>query len=292
MVTHRWMFLGVACALAATSCSDASTSAVRDGSVDVAPDVTPDVAIDVAPTDVGRAPNFSLHFEGDRSQVVDFGDVGALNGASAYTVQVWVRFDRLGVYDTVFAKRTSDDRRAAVLQTFMEPSALGVAVNAGYGSTALATLRTRTWYHLALVFDASLAAARRLTLYRNGERLPLTFLAPVGVTTPSDASRFTVGAEYDGLTPITETSALAVPLSGNVDELAIWRVALGAAAVQALYHEGVPVDASRDSGAYDASGELVNYWRFDEGSGTLAADARGAFPGTLLRGVTWSPEAP
>jgi methionine-rich copper-binding protein CopC len=59
---------------------------------------------------------------------------------------------------------------------------------------------------------------------------------------------------------------------GQIDEVAIWDVALGSANITALYNSGIGLKASVDSGNYDKSGDLVGYWQFNEGTGSALTD--------------------
>ena len=69
--------------------------------------------------------------------------------------------------------------------------------------------------------------------------------------------------------------------NGNADEMAIWSSVLDADAVAAVYNSGKPFDLTSDRGNYDVSGDLVNYWRLNDGSGTTVVDPVGGNDGTL-----------
>ena len=59
---------------------------------------------------------------------------------------------------------------------------------------------------------------------------------------------------------------------GQIDEVAIWDVALGSANITALYNSRIGLKASVDSGNYDNSGDLVGYWQFNGGTGSMPTD--------------------
>ena len=42
--------------------------------------------------------------------------------------------------------------------------------------------------------------------------------------------------------------------------------------ITALYNSGISLKASVDSGIYDNSGDLVGYWQFNEGTGSMLTD--------------------
>jgi len=59
---------------------------------------------------------------------------------------------------------------------------------------------------------------------------------------------------------------------GQIDEVAIWDVALSSVVITALYNSGNGLNASINSGNYDNSGDLAGYWKFNEGSGSTLID--------------------
>ena len=60
--------------------------------------------------------------------------------------------------------------------------------------------------------------------------------------------------------------------NGQIDEVAIWDVALGSANITAIYNSRIGLKASVDSGNYDKSDDLVGYWQFNEGIGSTLTD--------------------
>jgi hypothetical protein len=176
--------------------------------------------------------NNALNFDGE-NDIVDLGNIGVLNGVSQYTIETWVKFETFSVYGTVFAKRVGDTDRAAMLQVWDESGNIAVAVNNGYGYTS-EPLNTGTWYHIAVVYDgAQTSDAERLKLYVNGSPKLLSFLNEVPAVTPTTESRFTLGAEYNGTTPVDADSTIAVPFDGTIDELRIWNFARTQPQIQA-----------------------------------------------------------
>ena len=59
---------------------------------------------------------------------------------------------------------------------------------------------------------------------------------------------------------------------GQIDEVAIWNVALSKDDVTTLNNSGNGLKASVDSGNYDNSGDLVGYWKFNDGTGSTLTD--------------------
>ena len=73
---------------------------------------------------------------------------------------------------------------------------------------------------------------------------------------------------------------------GHVDEVALFDAVLDASAIDAIYNSGVPTDLSSE-------GNLVAYWRLEEGTGTSTADSSAnSNTGTLINGAAWSSTVP
>ena len=81
--------------------------------------------------------------------------------------------------------------------------------------------------------------------------------------------------------------------NGLIDEVALWDVELSSAAVSVIYNSGEPTDLSEDSGSYTTSGDLISWWRMEEGSGTSVADSSAESNGmTVTNGGTFSSTVP
>jgi hypothetical protein len=228
--------------------------------------------------------NVALDFDGS-NDIVDVGDVSALNGTSQYTIEMWVKFDSFAPNDTVFAKRVSDNDRAAMLQVFSADGRLAVAVNNGYAVTS-ESRNSGTWYHLAVVYDGTQATnAERLKLFVDGSPQALTYpftgFDVVPATTPGTASRFTLGAEYNQTTPVNPGSTIIVPFEGAIDELRIWNVA----------RTQMQIQANKDVELIGSETGLELYYNFSEG--TPNGDNAGLTTvndsaGTAQNGALWN----
>src|SRR3981189_591704 len=62
------------------------------------------------------------------------------------------------------------------------------------------------------------------------------------------------------------------------------RLFLGVAFLSAVVLVFVQIDVVRA----DINSGLIGYWKFDENSGTTAADSAGSHPGTLVNGPAWT----
>ncbi len=73
---------------------------------------------------------------------------------------------------------------------------------------------------------------------------------------------------------------------------AIYSSVLTASNAVAVYNSGASIDLGVDSGDYDKSGDLVYYYKLDEGTDTTATDSAGSNNGTLTNGPSWVTDVP
>ena len=87
----------------------------------------------------------------------------------------------------------------------------------------------------------------------------------------------------------TEDTVPEYYFNGKIDEVAIWNEALGSAEITALYNSGDGLDAASDSGNYTSEGNLVAYYKMNDGSGNTLTDNEDDgtdYDGTLNNMVT------
>jgi hypothetical protein len=130
-----------------------------------------------------------------------------------------------------------------------------------------------TWVHWVLT-----RAGSTLTLYRNGAIIGQRNDLPATATANLSGN---IGQHGGGLYPLT----------GTIDEVAVYNAALSASDVSNDYNTAVngssapPPSGSSYRDTVLAQSGLISYWRLGESSGTVAADAKGTSNGTYLNGV-------
>ena len=121
-------------------------------------------------------------------------------------------------------------------------------------------------------------------LYKNGSQVGSgTDTSEAGNITYASSETFSIGHFRDSL-----------HANVIIDEVGVFDTAISAADVTAIYNSGVPTDLT-DSGSYDTdrTGNLIGYWRFEEGTGTSVADSSSnSNTGTLANSPTWSTTVP
>ena len=242
---------------------------------------------------------FSVEFFGD-DEIIDVGPVEVLEGTTSYSVAAWAKFDSLTTSATVFAKRTSNDDRATVVQLFDTSGKMAVGVNNGYCRTTGRPVSTGQWYHFLLSYTGSNWGVDRLEFYVNGVQQGLTNCdGDIPTSTPSTKSRFTIGGEYNGMRPVDDrwswwfgSEDVKVVLDGHVTDVAIWNAFMYANEPAALYNAGRVADPRSNFGAYVSQSYLKHYWTFTEGDGDTLEDVKGGANGVLENSPSWSNDVP
>ena len=163
-------------------------------------------------------PGKSLQFS---TGSVSAGNVTALNGASKFTMEAWVKFNATTPWSTIFYRSGGATNRIAF--TTNASNGLHVVVangQANYANSASNIITPGQWYHVAIVYDGTQATdAGKLKLFVNGQPQPLTFSNgyPVPAAVSSGTVPLVVGAEI-----LYNTGYL----NGVVDEVRVWNAAL------------------------------------------------------------------
>lgn len=271
--------IGWALALWVGACgSDAADDTQATGDTSGGPSLDAD-------TQVAGGP-LSLAFDGSGG-AVDFGNAGAVSGASAYSLSVWFKVDALTPWGTLLAKRSSDTDRAVVLQLYGDDTTaqpkLGIGASDGYAYTTADVVQPGVWQHAVMVFDLSAPEASRLTLYVGGVAQAVTLLnGPPTVATPTTPTRLVIGAEYNGSTPVTAVSTLVAPFKGKVDDFSVYGRAITAEEAAALAGGAEP--ATVDG--------LVTRFGFDDADLGTVTDDQGQRTGNLVGSVMASEDVP
>ena len=149
------------------------------------------------------------------------------------------------------------------------------------------------WHHLVITFDG----ITTIVVYKDG-----------GTAASGEQDSSTAGGgnwtnldtniddptDYGGFLIGMRDTYYGVEFVGKINDVAIWDVELSAADVVAIYNSGAPNDLT-DSGSYDTdrTGDLVGYWKFEEGSGTTATDSSDeGNDGTISGDTSYSTDVP
>jgi hypothetical protein len=164
------------------------------------------------------------------SAYLDVPDAPSLDGTGAFTLSCWFKADNFVGNSALIAKRVSDSSQNAYCIACAPGDNAGRlridlnTTNDRFYSTT--TFNAGEWYHLALVFDGTLATNQRARLYVNG----------VLDITADEASTAIINSTAPLLIGRASTTDPNY-FDGLVDEVRFHRRALSAAEVFALAHE-------------------------------------------------------
>mgnify|MGYP003320109576 FL=1 len=216
----------------------------------------------------------SLYFDGAEDHVY-IGDAphGRLDfGTGAFSYSVWIKTTDGGRSKSdggqILCKRGGGGNYEMHMHE-------GGHVGANYVSTT-SSLDDGEWHNI--VFTHELRTAR---IYVDGQ------WEASGIIPDEDQ-----GFSSDGPLRIGADSYQGENFRGYIDEVAIWNTRLSSSDIFALYHYGRGLDASINSGDYNASSHLAGYWKFVENHGAEVADASPNNNVGTIYGADWSTDSP
>jgi len=173
----------------------------------------------------------------------NLGQFGILDKDLSYSVATWIYMDALTAC-TVWSHKTASGDRVGL--NIADNGNMAHEYFDGSSYTAKSgAISAKQWYHIVCTNTAG-----TLALYINGSAqsgtAALQYLSNVA------QNEFQIGFEH------TATSRF---FQGIIADVAIWDTVLTASAVTALYNSGSQILPTSDSGNYDKSSHLVNYWR-------------------------------
>jgi hypothetical protein len=210
----------------------------------------------------------ALAFDGDKSYV-KVNTTGSLTGI--FTVECWALSEQTGAVGILVSSRGPKD-----YSFDMKFGGDGIDGDIGDGANWLTTKADvpfkylpDTWYHIAYVVTPG-----HYMIYINGVLSASKDDSPGNpVLYDTDHPMITMGMLY----PDNES------LKGFISEVKIWKTARSQAQVQA--------DMSWQRAGTEPG--LQGYWRFNDGTGKIAADSSGhGFSGTLIGNVRWTTNVP
>jgi hypothetical protein len=225
----------------------------------------------------GTSSGNAIDFDGSNDNIV-IPNNAAFNFTSQYTAESWINL-RSYQYGTIIAKFEDDNNNRGWMVNIGETGAPTVHVvhsrlgtwtnpiqwNSGF-QPAL-----NTWYHIAVVFDASLST-NQIKLYVNGALAAQTSWAYT--ITPNAANMYIGG--YDNPGNGVNGGANGRFFNGRLDEVRVWNVARTAAQISANYNQ---VISTPQSG-------LVAAYSFSENAGNAIQDVTGVNNGTMVNNPT------
>ena len=224
--------------------------------------------------------DYSVAFDG-AGDYIDLGDGFQSTFRGSFSVSWWVNFDDATPGSTnnfMFGTRTDSNNQIYAGLTsapnwvfFTEMNGVtGPSVNV---SSGLSGNSATGWIHV-VVTQKNNGGSNKPTkiMYINGSAIATTQNVYIGA--------------------LNVEGTMNSPITGKMNDFAIWNTDLDADAVTAIYNSGSPTDLTENSGNYDNSGNLVGYWKFEENTGTTATDSAGSNDGTFAGNPQWDSSTP
>jgi len=205
---------------------------------------------------------------------------------TAATLSYWARYDTsfAGGVDTPLGNNASGKKFYVGLY-YGQYAYAEVGDGSTYGAIPSGALSVGDWHHFALTCSGS-------TLTTFVDAVQCSTASYTNNASKNPTSNFLIGKANTHATGIT----IGQGINGQIDEVAIWNVALDADALTAIYNSGAPTDLTEDSGNYDNSANLYSYWRMGDNDGgtgsTITDQGSGANNGTIVNEATFSSNVP
>ncbi|MCH7547125.1 MAG: hypothetical protein IID30_12065, partial [Planctomycetes bacterium] len=203
----------------------------------------------------------ALEFDGSGDQIEDSDAENFLNGLTAFTVSLWIESDLTNVDKGIFITQDPSSSDNILSMRYDKVGAAGgqnevikFAIKTSSGSKnyeSSALVQTTSWQHLAITWSSN----ETPKFYINGTLDTLSYDGGSLGGSISDVTKLIVG--------IGVKSNI---WDGRIDDFRIYDGALTASEVNDLYNLISPVS---------------HHWKFNETTGTTAADSLGSSDGTL-----------
>ena len=191
----------------------------------------------------------SLAFDGV-DDYVDCGNDSSLQFSGSFSISLWAKLDGSGS-NALISKDSHGGAGNGYHIDFRSGSEVHAWAYKAVDKLTVTGLTTDTWYNIVFVFESTGGANGNQYLYIDGSEESNNSITSFVASTTKDlrigASEMVVGFETDG----------------NIDEVAIWDVALASTEVTELYTNG-PIALNTDTGNYTSSSDLQAWWRMGD----------------------------
>lgn len=216
-----------------------------------------------------------VRFVGNSSQYVTLGDALGFERTTAFTISLWVRWSD-SVYHVFVGKQNAAQTGYSIAGNTSGGIEVGLlntwATSCIYLQTNQTGYNDGNWHHVAVTYDGSSTAAG-LIVYVDGQVKARTVGYDNLNATITNAASLWFGGR--------DTGTNQNYLTGDLDEIAFYNIALTAGQVTALYNGGTPTDLRNVSSPPPAS--LTGWWRMGDGDTypTLTDRSTGGHNGTM-----------
>jgi hypothetical protein len=171
---------------------------------------------------------------------LSFPDSAGLDVGGTFSVSVWFQPSSPGSTERTLAGRyiSSNPNRSWTFQLLYDVNAMqGITCSDGTTATLAlyqfaTTLPTTGWHHAVMVYDSTAGAGARMKAYMDGAAVNVSTIVLEGARVPYDTGNVTtIGSYGSAASPL-------FPWKGDIDSVIIFRRALTANEVGAIYASG------------------------------------------------------
>ena len=225
-------------------------------------------------------PKYSINFDGTNDHLVTAFNTNAHNLRNGFTISAWVYLDDNSTTQDFFGRYGSSTAR---FYFGITGSKVRAAIGTSYDTSSLSHgMSTGKWHHVAYTFSGG--SSGTFTFYLDGSSVGTITFTWTGDSGSNENVH--IGGLNNGGNDYQN------PFNGKMTDLAFFSSTASATEISTIYNNGNLLDLSVDSGDYEFSGNLVAYWRMNEGTGTSAKDIIGVKNGTLTNSPTWDKSMP
>lgn len=222
---------------------------------------------------IGDSNNASVLLNGTNGYVLVPFSSGLSFGTGSFSVEAWIRTSSANPTQGVLSIRDDGSSTTARIIVEVISGVTQFIVPLGQSVVGSIVVNDGNWHHVVCVVDV---VNELINIYVDGGLDTQSSLTPINLVF-SGTPPLVFGALTNSSGGIN-----GFYFPGNLDEIAIYPIALTAAQVLAHYNAGVFGTTNAYSAAVLAASPL-SYWRLDEGSGTVALDR-----GSLANNGTYS----
>lgn len=203
----------------------------------------------------GVSNTFSGSFDGT-NDAINLGNLPSTSipQSGSFTTSIWFKYSGSPIntsHMTMSGGSGSGNRFYVQLNS---TSNIRYGNDSGFDDISISTVSSSNWYHLATVQSGT-----TVTVYLNGSSQGSATVAAIN----SDwGNNFRIGSIF---------SNTGFRFNGLLDEAAIWKTALDASNIAAIYNGGMPISLTSNLGNYTQSSNLVHWYRIgDHASDTVS----------------------
>ena len=190
--------------------------------------------------------------------------------ATGFSISGWIYIKSRANYEVLWGKNHSTGSAITCRLRTTPSIEFLMHKNGGWlTASSTATAADDAWHHVACVYDGT-GTSNNVLIYVNGTVGGTKGSADPGGAHGTNATEFHIG--HNDVYGDTSNT-----FDGIVDDVRVYQGALSSSNITSIYNSG----AGDDPDSPTESGSIVAHWKFDETSGTNAADETGNYVGTV-----------